>query len=535
MTTLPGFQRPTTPPPARSWRLTTAARVFALAFAIGQALSAGSVDSAAVVLIALGVLAASACALDLHPSPTTARLAPVAEGILVAVLTVGTGAAAVPLLVYLVVPPVVAGLRTGWVTVLNTSLAMGIVLMGDVLGARALDATAPNVAASVPWLVLGLGAGLLAARQTRSVRALEESQAPYVEAHRLLTQLHTVAHNLAGGLDTASVAHDLVGGLYDDTGAARVALLVHADGAPLTSLAATGTDRPLGEEGIARRCARNGRAVQSGRLVALPVRVADDVFGAVVLHDAPDRQRRGLSGLQAMVDEHSLRLDTAMLFDNVRSLATTDERHRLAREIHDGVGQEVASLGYLVDELTAETDNPATLRAAGELRREVTRVVSELRESIFDLRQGVDEAGGLSGALAEYVHEVCTRSELRVHLLLDEKGAPLPGRTEGELFRIAQEAICNVRKHANAVNLWVTLATQDSWLRLVIEDDGIGSPVARAGHYGLHTMRERAERIDADLTISERPDGGTAVTVQSRVHAPPAQGDHHDHHRAARR
>jgi signal transduction histidine kinase len=534
MTTLPVFQRPTTSPPARSWRLTTAARVFALAFAIGQALSTGSVDAAVVVLTALGVLAASACALDLHPSPTTARLAPIAEGILAAVLTVSTGAAATPLLVYLVVPPVVAGLRTGWVTVANTSLAMGIVLMGDVLGARALDISAPNVAASVPWLVLGLGAGLLAARQTRSVRALEESQAPYVEAHRLLSQLHTVAHNLPGGLDTSSVARDLVERLHADTGAARTALLVRADGAELVALAATGTDRPLGEEGIARRCARSGRAIQSGRLVALPVRVADLAFGAVVLGD-PAQDRRGLSGLQAMVDEHSLRLDTAMLFDNVRSLATTDERHRLAREIHDGVGQEVASLGYLVDELTAETDNPATLQAAGELRREVTRVVSELRQSIFDLRQGVDEAGGLSGALAEHVREVCTRSGLRVHLLFDEKGAPLSALTEGELLRIAQEAISNVRKHASAVNLWLTLATQDDWLRLVVEDDGIGATAARSGHYGLHTMRERAERIDADLTISERPDGGTAVTVQSRTHAPSAPGDRHDHHRAARR
>ncbi|WP_109507708.1 sensor histidine kinase [Nocardioides speluncae] len=534
MTTLPVFQRPTTPPPARSWRLTTAARVFALAFAIGQALSAGSLEPAAVVLIALGVLAASACALDLHPSPTTARLAPIGEGVLATTLTVSAGAAATPLLVYLAVPPVVAGLRTGWVTVANTSLAMGIVLIGEVLGARALDISAPNVAAAVPWLVLGLGAGLLAARQTRSVRALEESQAPYVEAHRLLSQLHTVAHNLPGGLDTASVARNLVDRLHADSGAVRTALLVRVDGAELVALAATGTDRPLGEEGIARRCARTGRAVQAGRMVALPVRVAEDTFGAVVLCD-PGQHRRGLSGLQGMVDEHGLRLDTSMLFDDVRSLATVDERNRLAREIHDGVGQEVASLGYLVDELAAETDDPATLRAAADLRREVTRIGNELRQSIFDLRHGVEEAGGLSGALAEYVREVCTRSGLRVHLLLDEKGAPLPARTEDELLRIAQEAIANVRKHANAVNLWVTLTTQDNRLRLAIEDDGVGSPAPRAGHYGLHTMRERAERIDADLTISERPDGGTAVTVQSRVQAAPAQGEHHADHRAARR
>ena len=88
-------------------------------------------------------------------------------------------------------------------------------------------------------------------------------------------------------------------------------------------------------------------------------------------------------------------------------------------------------------------------------------MVTELRFSIFDLRHHVAEHR-LSGALAEYVREVSHGTDLRVHLLLDESGPPLPSWTESELLRVAQEAIGNVRKHAQATNLWVTLASDGS-------------------------------------------------------------------------
>ena len=180
---------------------------------------------------------------------------------------------------------------------------------------------------------------------------------------------------------------------------------------------------------------------------------------------------------------------------------------------------------------------PAVQRSADDLRDEISRVVSELRFSIFDLRHDVDEAGSFSGALAEYIREIGTRSDLRVHLLLDERGPRLPRRTEAELLRIAQEAIGNVRKHARAVNLWVTLTTNDTELCLVVEDDGVGAAAPRTGHYGLHTMRERAERINADLTLCPRADGGTTVTLRSRLRTTltTKDGDLHDDKRLARR
>ena len=191
------------------------------------------------------------------------------------------------------------------------------------------------------------------------------------------------------------------------------------------------------------------------------------------------------------------------------------KRQRLARDIHDGVAQEIVALGYLVDEIEDTSAEADTLRTAATLRQEISRLTSELRMSIFDLRHEVDQRH-LSGALAAYVREVSAGTGLRVHLVLDEHGGPLSPRTESELLRIAQEAIGNVRRHAQAQNLWVTFATDGSSLCLEIADDGVGGAVPRQRHYGLHTMSERAERLDSELGVHERPGGGTVVSLTSR-------------------
>ncbi len=229
------------------------------------------------------------------------------------------------------------------------------------------------------------------------------------------------------------------------------------------------------------------------------------------------RSRRPSSALcSSRSTEQAIRLDTALLLDGVRSLATTEERNRLARDIHDGVAQQLVSLGYLADDLAALSENPAAQQGADDLRAEVTRLVSALRFSVFDLRHDLDDGRTLSGALSDYVRQLSTHSDLRVHLTLDERGSRLPRRAEEELLRIAQEAIGNVHKHARAINLWVSLSTDGTDVRLTVEDDGVGSAAPRPGHYGLHTMRERARRINADLEVGVRHDGGTVVTLQSR-------------------
>ncbi|MEP7090589.1 MAG: histidine kinase, partial [Nocardioidaceae bacterium] len=216
---------------------------------------------------------------------------------------------------------------------------------------------------------------------------------------------------------------------------------------------------------------------------------------------------------------HSLRLDTALVFDEIRTLATADERQRLAREIHDGIAQEVASLGYVVDHLASTTREGEVAQGLRDLRAELSRVVADLRLSIFDLRSDVSPTNGLGSALSDYVRQVGAKSDLTVHLTLKEAPYRLAPSVEAELLRIAQEAITNARKHASAENLWVDCWTDPPRASLVIRDDGNGMSSDRKDSYGISIMRERAQRIDATLDIvsDSSTDAGRGTVVQVRV------------------
>ena len=204
----------------------------------------------------------------------------------------------------------------------------------------------------------------------------------------------------------------------------------------------------------------------------------------------------------------------SLLFGEIRTMATLQERRRLAREIHDGIAQELASLGYLVDELAERpaAASPADLRG---LRDEITRVVTELRLSIFDLRSEVRPDTGIGEALSNYARSVGTGSGLVVHLVLDESGGRLRVEAEAELLRIAQEAMNNARKHSGGRNLWVTCTVRPPHAEIEVLDDGHGLQHARPDSHGMRIMRERAESIGATLDVESL--GGAPHGTRLRV------------------
>lgn len=516
----------------RSWRATTATRAFVLALAAGQALSVEVFRSLGITLLAIGLLSLVSAVLELDPGFDALRWGTAVEGVLVAVL-VGTSTGPVePLVICLIVPSVVAGIRHGWLSSLNTSLAAGIAIVA-VWAAPGDDRLASELAPSVvPWLVVGLGAGLLAGWLTRSIRQLEATQAPYEAAHRLVGQLHLLTREVPMGLDGHSVGRELLDRARIAALATRASLLVRSGEESLVPVAGHGPGEPE-DQAVARACLMLGHETRTADITAMPLQVGDHTFAVIVL--AGEDVAAHMEEVRVVVDELAMQLETALLFDEVRSLATSEERKRLARDIHDGIAQRIVVVGYLIDELAECTRDEETRRAAEALRLEVSRVIIELRSSVFDLRHGENEADGLSGALTEYVREVATLSGLQVHLRLDISGSALSRRTEGELLGVAEEAVANVRKHADATNLWVSLTTDGRHIHLEIEDDGAGLPAERPGHYGLNTMRDRARRINADLTITDRPDGGTIVALQTRPASATPEGDTHVDSRPSRR
>lgn len=522
--TLPTVHTPPTPT-LTPWRVTTAVRAFALALAVGTALGDGSVRAAAPLLAAVALVAGVSSALEWNGPPRSRPWIPVGEALLVGVL-LASAPSQPSLLVYLGVPPIVAGVRHGLVTTINAGFVLVVTVVSTLALMAPPDVMGRRVTEAAPWLVIGIGVGILASWQSRSMRELEARQAPYAAANQLVSQLHTLTSRGAVGLDSIQLAADLETALRTATGAERSAVFVEGR-RPEPELLST-----------------------SGGAVTGPVPPAPDdpdphVFtvglnrgelrlGSVALVREAGWTDELRHQAQAIADDYALRLDTAVLFDDVRLMATAEERNRIAREMHDGVAQEIVALGYVVDEIESVSNQSETQELAASLRAEISRVVTDLRFSIFDLRHQIADHR-LSGALAEYVREVSHGSDLRVHLLLDESGPSLPSRTEMELLRIAQEAISNVRRHARASNLWVMLVSDGSSVRLEIEDDGVGNALPRERHWGLQTMSERAAAIGADLRVSPRHDGGTVVCLQTRHAALPEGNRPHEHHCPPRR
>lgn len=211
-----------------------------------------------------------------------------------------------------------------------------------------------------------------------------------------------------------------------------------------------------------------------------------------------------------------------------------DERRRLARELHDGVIQQLVALAFRVDDVAHVVGAGPALEALAALRDDVTGLALEVRRAVEDLRR--EPTGGQRIDLSSSLAELSRACDLRVHLHLDERGADLPADVEREVLMIAREAIANVRQHARAVNLWVRLVSDGHRLVLVIEDDGVGTVAPRPGHYGLQGMQERATQIDAQLSVGVRQDGGTIVALTVGGRAPTRQeGEGDDHQRLARR
>jgi signal transduction histidine kinase len=501
--------------------LVTAARVFTLATALGLTLVTGGLYSAAVPLLMLCVVAA----IMSIPVPTPAlRLTgPIAEGALIGLMLGSAGEAATPLLAYLLIPPFVAGIRAGrWVVVLTTVAEAGATAASLLTTGQHVDLAA-SLDRIAPWILIGLGLGLLGAWvRSRGGGATEQER--YESAHRLLAQLHAIARDLPQGLDAPSLAQRTLSHAISNLPVTGAMLLVRDASDSFRELAAHGDHRfgaGTSTELLSADCWESGKpghalvedADASYHRVIVPVRVGARMTGVLLVDTPRQLGRREVHRVQSRLDEQSLRLDSALLFEQVRSMATVEERHRLAREIHDGIAQEIASLGYLVDDLAATSDSDDARGAAHALRSELSRLVTELRFSIFDLRMDVAQHGGLAQALSDYARDVGARAGLMVHVALAEKGRRLPVDVETELLRIAQEAITNARKHARANNLWVTLNTNGEMALLRIEDDGLGSAGPRADHYGLQMMRERADRIGAELAITNRARGGTSVVV----------------------
>jgi signal transduction histidine kinase len=496
-------------------------------------------------LLALVAVAGVAAALRVHGPAATFSYS--IEALIWAFGVVFSGGAHSPLMPYAVAPVFAAGmaaLMPGAFTVSGIA-ALGLVVAQGIAASMhlaAMESIADFSTLAAQFVVLALVVGLLAA-WVGSLRIRDQDGAQYLQAHRLLEQLHAITTRLPGALDPITAADTLLHAVVKavnrggTTRVSEAAVLIEAGGDLLVPAAHHGSERldwdtALAGSGPVADAWRSGTSQlrpmgvrraeghrEPRRSLAIPLAVADHPIGVVALESTepyPIDEEAAARAVRA-ARSNAVRLATALLFDKVREMATIEERRRLSREIHDGIAQQLAGIGYTVDDLAEaarEQGDEAHAQRLAELRRTMSGLLTEVRMSIFDLRSDVDRHGGLAATLAEYVRMVGATSSFVVHLVLDEGTIRLPAQTEAELLRIAQEAIANVRRHAKAENMWVTCRVAPPRARLTIEDDGMGLGPGRSGGYGRTIMHERAERIPARLVIEPRREGGTRVDVQ---------------------
>jgi two-component system NarL family sensor kinase len=218
----------------------------------------------------------------------------------------------------------------------------------------------------------------------------------------------------------------------------------------------------------------------------------------------------GTIGLQVGVA-----IERARLAEESAAVARADERTRLAREIHDTLAQGLVALTLQIETALREVGrDPARVRERLEKALDTARAnLDEARRSVTGLR-GATRGKPLARALASLARQFTADSGIRVELAIDGASS-LDSTVESELFRIAQQALDNVRQHARATRVRIALTTARRRTTLSIEDDGAGFEVRRAaaGRHGIRGMRERAQAAGGTLRITSSKNGTRVVAT----------------------
>ncbi len=422
--------------------------------------------------------------------------------------------------------------RPGEVGVRWTSLAgAGCVLaLGVVLGVPHLWAVELALVAVLAGYVRRLFG-----QQARAMSATLEQVDRLNEANELLVSLHRVAQTLPASLNLDEAVSSTMTRVRELVECDVAALLLRDDAGRWTAAVIEGTTLDtLSDDTRLPRAVREALGGSVASLVVslapgdglgdgpvarcglyAPLRARGALVGLLALeHRQPGRYgRRELRLLDGFMEPAALALDNARWFSRLRTMGADEERMRIARDMHDRVGQSLAYVAFSLERVAAGA-GPSMQGELDEVRSEVRGVLADVRETLSDLRTDVSDRRGLTATLRTFLDRVAARSGLEIDFVANED-ARLPLLQERELWRIAQEAVVNVERHASARTLQVRWSCDGTAAMLVVADDGLGFSAtggsARADAYGIRGMRERAGAVGAELEITSERHVGTIV------------------------
>jgi signal transduction histidine kinase len=257
--------------------------------------------------------------------------------------------------------------------------------------------------------------------------------------------------------------------------------------------------------------------------LGVPIVAPEGVIGAFYLTEKEgggefgDAERQLIELLAAHA---AIAITNARLYERSRELSIVAERNRLALELHDAVSQKLFSLVLTAEAAGTQMDRDAEAARAhvARLRELASEALEELRSLILELRPPELERDGLCGALRKHADVLRRLHRVRIDVEIDD-AAGGDGRRDGELLRIAQEALQNAVRHAGASRIAVKLGRDGSGVVLEVADDGAGfdpdDAELRSRRLGLTSMEERARRLGGRLEIRSAPGAGTTVRLET--------------------
>lgn len=475
---------------------------------------------------------------------STAKL--VAEVGLHVLAVVATGYWTSPAVLMLINAVIIAGFARGFRFALRIGVASALAVTLPGFGDPAVP-LGQSLAQAAQWTTLitlsGVVAGYsrrISGEASRRHRVALDRVARLADANALLANLHRVAQTLPASLDLGDVldttvsrlrgllAHDALVILTCDepTGGWHVA---RQAGAGLRSESLTLDRLPT----AARRAATGSAPVRaaltstepgfsprSAAGIYLPLLARDRRIGllAVEAHSADTFTERDQRLLEGFVEPVALAIDNARWFGRIRTVGADEERNRIARDLHDRVGQSLAYLGFEVDRLIRRHDAGDDLGPSlRELRNDLRELVGEVRDTLSDLRTDVTDNRDFAQTAQEFIDRLTRRGGLVIELDC-MPGPRLPILQEREMWRIAQEALTNVQRHAGATRARLHWRCDSRGALLEVTDDGRGLPpasetgrIGRPDSYGIVGMRERADSVGATFELTSTPGEGTKL------------------------
>jgi signal transduction histidine kinase len=268
-------------------------------------------------------------------------------------------------------------------------------------------------------------------------------------------------------------------------------------------------------------------------LLSTPLLAEQKVIGFVTLFSGqPEFFTKEMSNrLVAFAAHAAAAIQNAWLFEQVQASTERlqslsrrlveiqeNERRYISRELHDEAGQVLTSLLVDLRLLEKNISEPAILqKIVTEMESSLNGVIENLHRIAMALRPASLDHVGLVAALRQHIDSMAEKHGLKISFTSSEGVERLPANVETVLYRMVQESLTNIVRHAHATRADVVLTVRDGKLIVIIEDDGIGfdPEAAPAGsHLGLFGMRERAEMIDAKLMIESSPGNGTTIMME---------------------